>query len=57
MVFLWASCKGACLREKIEFPYTVEDFADNITPEDLMAWAQAQAEEQTENGEEKKTQA
>lgn len=42
-VFLWACCKSACRREGVEFDYTVEDFADNITPDDLVAWANAQA--------------
>lgn len=37
VIFLWACCKSACRREKIYFPYTVEDFADNLTPEDLTA--------------------
>lgn len=43
-IFLWACCKSACRREGVDFPYDVETFADNVTPEDLLAWAQAQQE-------------
>lgn len=57
-VFLWACCKSACRREGVEFDYTVEDFADNITPDDLLAWANAQSlaasAEGAENGGSKK---
>lgn len=42
IVFLWACCKSACRRENVEFPYTIEDFADNLTPDDLVAWTNAQ---------------
>lgn len=53
VVFLWACCKSACRREKVEFPYSVEDFADNITPEDLASWvvAQEREDEREERGE------
>lgn len=43
VTFLWACCKSASRREGIAFDYSVEDFADNITPDDLFAWASAQA--------------
>lgn len=41
MTFLWACCKSACRREGIPFPYGVDDFADNLSPEDLAAWVLA----------------
>lgn len=50
-IFLWACCKSASRREGIDFPYTIEDFADNITPEDLATWA-AQEEERVKRKEE-----
>lgn len=58
-VFLWACCKSACRREGVEFDYTIEDFADNITPDDLVAWANAQAlaAGTTESGESEKKKA
>lgn len=42
ITFLWACCKGACCREHIEFNYTLQDFANNITPDDMAAWQAVQ---------------
>lgn len=36
-VFIWACCKAACEREGIDFPFSVQQFANNLTPEDLIA--------------------
>lgn len=35
--FFWARCKGACKREKIEFPYDLEAFIDAVEEGDLLA--------------------
>lgn len=35
---LWACTKAACAREKVAFDYSADDFADNITAEQLTAW-------------------
>lgn len=34
---LYAQCKAAARREKKDFPYSLEDFLDQITDEDLYA--------------------
>lgn len=43
-VFLWACCKSASRREGVQFDYSVEEFADSITPDVLVAWANAMNE-------------
>lgn len=43
-VYLWCCCASACAADKVEFAYTVMDFADNLTAEALAAWAQSIAE-------------
>lgn len=42
ITFLWACCKCACNREKIKFDYTLQDFADNLTPDEMAAWQAVQ---------------
>lgn len=54
-VYIWACCKSACRREGVDFPYTVTEFADAITPDDLTAWAareEERAKRREESGEE-----
>lgn len=41
-VFIWACCRAACEREGIDFPFSVQQFANNLTPEDLVAAVEAQ---------------
>lgn len=36
-LLLWACCKSASRREGIDFPYSAEDFADNLFPDDVLA--------------------
>lgn len=40
---LFCQCQSACRREKIDFPYSYEDFMDQITDEDLISMAREQA--------------
>lgn len=54
ITFLWACCKSACGREHIEFGYTLQDFADNLTPEDMAAWQAVQPDADAEEGTEGK---
>lgn len=42
-ILLYCFCKAACRREKKEFPYTLTDFLDQITEDELAAWNTAQA--------------
>ena len=34
-VLVWCYVKSACNADKVEFPYSLEDFADSIDPETL----------------------
>lgn len=43
-VFLWCCVASACRREKVEFAYTLDDFADNLDPEALAEWSKSVAE-------------
>lgn len=54
VVFLWACCKSACRREQVEFPYTIDDFADHLTPEDLTRAIAPMTGDGSDGGEEKK---
>lgn len=46
--YLWCCVTSAAKREGKDFNLSLLDFADNITPEDMTAWNQAIAPEQTE---------
>lgn len=39
--YLWCCAKSAANREKIAFDYTLMDFADSITPEEMARWSGA----------------
>lgn len=52
ITLLWCACKSACNADKVGFEYSLDDFADNITPEQLSAWTLALGD-----GGEKKTDA
>ena len=59
LAYLYCCTVSACKRDGVEFPMSLIDFADSITPDDLSRWteavnataAQAPADE---SGEEKK---
>ena len=60
--YLWCCVKSASKAEGKDFHLSLIDFADNVTPDDATAWAEANKEksdgESTENSEtpeEKKT--
>lgn len=41
LTYLWCCTVSACKRDGVEFPYTLMDFADRLTPDDLTAWTEA----------------
>lgn len=54
--YLWCCCASASKRAGIEFGYSLMDFADNISPEDMQAWFDGVTEKdagETEEGEKK----
>lgn len=57
VIFLWCCIRSACRREGIAFDYKVEDFADRMTFEDVVAWAAAIGNSAADDaaGDEKKT--
>ena len=59
--YLWCCIASACKRDGIQFDLPLMDFADSITEEDMLAWAESMAadmeaieEEQFEEGGSKK---
>ena len=38
IVFIWCCIKSACRHDKVEFPYSLEEFADASDPETLNAF-------------------
>lgn len=47
-VFVWCCVVSACRREKIPFDYSFEDFADNMSMDDLYAFNAAVQQAQEE---------
>ena len=43
--YLWCCVVSACRHDKIDFDYSLMDFADSLTPEDMTAWTNAIAAE------------
>lgn len=52
IVLMWCCAVSACKHDDIEFGYTLEDFADAVTPPVLNAWSNAVAADMTEADEE-----
>lgn len=48
---LFCQCKAACRREKMDFPYSYEDFMDQLTDEDILALSRQKV---TDNSSKKK---
>ena len=54
--YLYCCVVSACAADKIEFGYSLIDFADALSPEDMAAWTeQLQGDAKEEAGEEKKS--
>lgn len=52
--YLWCCVASASKHDGIDFDLSLMDFADSISPEEVMAWANAiNAESGTDNGEKK----
>lgn len=51
--FLYCCVAAACNRDKIDLPYSIDDFFDSMDPEALNAWAMAQNANNPEAGEKK----
>lgn len=45
--YLYCCVASAAKRDGIEFTMSLMDFADAITPEDMLAWQQAVSEEES----------
>lgn len=56
VTFLWCCVSSACNADGVEFPYTLDDFADRLDPEGVTAFYQdMEAAAGKDNGNEKKT--
>lgn len=53
--YLYCCVASACAADKVKFNFTLMEFADALSPEDMTAWAaQVQAEVPTEGDNEEK---
>ena len=41
VTYLWCCVLSACKHDGVEFTYTLEDFADSLTMEDVTKWTDA----------------
>ena len=39
MTLMWCCARSACNRDKVNFDMSLEDFADNVSPQDVADWA------------------
>ena len=39
--YLWCCIASACAADGVKFDYTLMDFADSLTPEQVTGWAEA----------------
>ena len=51
--YMWCCVVSGCNREGRKFEYTLEDFADNVTPEVVSAWSAATSGAEAGTGEKK----
>lgn len=51
--FIWCCVVSACSREKREFPLSLMEFADSLTPGQMQAWQRDNTEEVSEEGQKK----
>jgi len=57
-VYLWCCIVSACKRDGVKFDMSLMDFADSVSPEDIVSWNQALKEQisgEPDNGEKKRT--
>ena len=55
--YLYCCVASACAADKVPFDFTLMDFADNLSPDEMTAWAnqmRAESEPAAESDEEKK---
>lgn len=45
--FIWCCVVSACAREKVTFPLTLMEFADAVTPAQMMEWQRINSEGDT----------
>lgn len=48
-VFLWCCVASACKRDGIPFTLSFMEFADSISPEEMVGWADSLRDEQAEH--------
>ena len=53
VTYLWCCVLSACKHDGVEFTYTLEDFADSLTMEDVAKWTDAINQGHTEDVEKK----
>ena len=51
--YMWCCVVSGCNREGRKFEYTLEDFADNVTPDVVSAWSAATSGAEAGTGEKK----
>lgn len=56
-VWLWACTKSACERAGVEFPFERKAFLNSVTPDVLVAWANATQESVEKDSKKKKVKA
>lgn len=39
MTLMWCCVKSSCSRDKVNFDMSLEEFADNVNPQDVADWA------------------
>lgn len=54
MAFLYCCVKSACARERVDFPYTYDDFTDSISPEEFQQWSRSLESDGNDDGEKKR---
>jgi len=47
-IYLWCCITSACKHDGIDFDMSMMDFADSISPEDVIAWSQVANGDATE---------
>ncbi len=38
-VFIYGCVKSACRKDKVDFPYTLEEFMDSVDVDTILSWA------------------
>ena len=52
--FLYGCVKSACRKDKVEFPYTLEDFMDSVDVETILSWSEELSQLANKDGDDSK---